>query len=57
LFVFLSILTIMSWPLNVASASSVPPYMIDRNQPARHECSQIKSPCHIPTFARQLTYE
>jgi len=43
--------------MNVASASGVPPYMIDRHQPARHVSTKAKSPCHIPTFANQLTDE
>jgi len=38
-----------SWALNVAAASGVPPYTIDRHQPALHESSKVKSPCHIPT--------
>jgi len=33
------ILMITSWPLNVACASGVPPYMIDPHQPALHESS------------------
>jgi len=41
-------LTITSWPLNVASASSVPPNKINRHQPALYESSKVKSPCHIP---------
>jgi len=45
------ILIITSWLLNVASASSVPPYTIDRHQPALYESWQVKSPCHIPTVA------
>jgi len=49
------ILKITSWPLIVASASSVRPYTIDRHQPACQESSKVKSPCHIPTFASQLT--
>ena len=36
------ILIIMNWPLNGASASSVPPYMIDRHQPALHESSKVE---------------
>ena len=48
---------IPSWPLNVASASGVPPYIIDRHQLARNESSKIKSPCHIPTFSSQLIDE
>jgi len=51
------IVMIMSWPLNVASASSVPPYMINLHQPALHESSRVKSPCHIPTVASQLADE
>ena len=47
----LFILTITSWPLNVASASSVPPYKIDRHQPALYESSKVMSPHHIPTVA------
>jgi len=35
----------------------VSPYTIDRHQPARHESSKVKSPCHIPTFPSQLTAE
>jgi len=49
------ILMMMSWPLNKASASSLPPYMIDRHQPARHQISQVKSSCHIPMFVGHLT--
>ena len=37
------ILMITSWPLNVASASGVPPYTIDRHQPALHESLKVKS--------------
>jgi len=51
------ILMITCWPLNVASASGVPPYMIDRHQPALHESSKVKSHCHIPTVASELTDE
>jgi len=36
------ILMILSWPLNVDSASRVPPYMIDSHQPALHENSKVK---------------
>ena len=42
---------IRSWPLNVASASGVPPYTIDRHQPALYETWKVQSPCHIPTVA------
>jgi len=48
---------ITSWPMNVASASSVPPHTIDCHQPACHESSKVKLTCHIPTFASQLTDE
>jgi len=51
------ILMITGWPLNVAWASGVPPYRIDCHQPAPHQSAQVKSPCHIPTFASQLTDE
>jgi len=47
-----SIHMITSWPLIVASASGVPPYTIDRQQPALHERSKVKSHCHLPTVAR-----
>jgi len=50
-----SIVIIMSWPLNVGSASGIPPYTINCHQPARRESSNIKSPCHNPTVASQLT--
>jgi len=43
--------------MNVASASGVPPHTIDRHQPALHESSMVKSPCHIPTVASWLTDE
>jgi len=36
------ILMITSWPLIVASASGVPPYTIDRHQPALHQSSKVK---------------
>jgi len=49
------ILLVMSWPLTVAS--SMPPYMIDCHQPAQHEGLNVKSRCHIPKFASQLTDE
>ena len=51
------IFKITNWPLNIASAPSVPPYMIGCLQRARPESSKIKSPCYIPTFASQLTDE
>jgi len=35
----------------------MPPYTIDRHQLAQHESSMVMSPCHIPTFASQLTEE
>ena len=40
------ILIITIWPLNVASASGVPCYMIDRHQPALHDSSKVKSHSH-----------
>ena len=52
-----SILMITSSPQNVGSASGVLPYTIDRHQPARHDSSTVKSPCHIPMFLSQLTDE
>ena len=42
------ILMITSWPLNVASASVVPPYTIDHHQPALHEGSKVKSLVPFP---------
>jgi len=45
------ILTIASRPLNVASDSGMPPYKIDRHQPALHESPKVRSPHHIPTVA------
>jgi len=47
----LFILMSTSWPQNAASASCLSPYTIDRYLPALHECSMVKSPCHIPTVA------
>ena len=36
----------------------MPPYTINCHQPrARHESSEEKSPCHMPTVASQLTDE
>jgi len=42
---------ITSWPLNFASSSGVPPYTIDRHQPALHVSSKAKSHCNIPMVA------
>jgi len=49
------ILMIPSWPLKVTSAFRVPPYMIDRHQPALQDISNVNSHCHIPTVASKLT--
>jgi len=38
------ILVINSWPRNVASAASIPPYMIDCHQPALYVCSKVELP-------------
>jgi len=51
------ILMSTSWPQNVASASVMPPYMIDHHQPALHVSSKVKLPCHIPMDASSLTDE
>jgi len=51
------ILKMTSWPLNVAAASGLPPYRIDRHQPGLHESSKVKSHCHIPTVEGWLTDE
>jgi len=34
-----------------SSASGVHPYRVTRHQPALHDSSNVKSHCHIPTFA------
>jgi len=51
------IFMITSSPLNVASASGVPPCTINCHQPASHDSSKAKSPCHICTFPSPLTDE
>jgi hypothetical protein len=51
------ILLITSRPQNVASASGVPSYTIDRHQPALHDSSKLKSPCHICKVISYLTDE
>jgi len=51
------ILTISSWPLNVALASGVPPYRSTANSQSSIWASKVKSPCQIPTVARYLTDE
>ena len=48
---------ITSEPLNLASASSVPPYRMDCHRPKYHESLKVQRPCQIPTFASQLTVE
>jgi len=44
----LFIVTMTSWLQDGASARSLPPYMIDCPQPARHNSWNVQSPCHIP---------
>ena len=51
------ILTISSWPLNVASASGVPPYRSTATSHFSIRASKGNSFCHIHTFARSLTEE
>jgi len=51
------ILMTRSWPRNIFSDSSVPPYMIDRHLPGLHDSSKEKSHCPIPTVASWLTDE
>ena len=51
------IVTITSWPLNAASASSMPPHMIDRHQRALQESSKVKSPHHTTKVVTKLTHE
>jgi len=47
----LFILTILSWPLNVASASCVPPYRSTATSQFSIWASKVKSPRHIPTVS------
>jgi len=42
------ILTMLSWPLNVSSASGVPPYRPTATSQSSIRVSKVKSPCHIP---------
>jgi len=51
------ILTISSGPLNVASASGVPPYRSTATSQFSITASSVESPCHIPTVVSQLTDE
>jgi len=51
------ILTISSWPLNVASAFSVPPYRSTTTSQFSIRAWRVKSPCHIPKVASWLTDE
>jgi len=51
------LLMIMSWHLNLASVSRVPHYTIDCHHPGCHASSKVKSPCHVPMFASELTDE
>ena len=46
------ILMITSWPWNVASACSVPPYQSTATSQFSIKTSNVKSPCHIPTVSR-----
>jgi len=48
---------ITSQPLNVASASGMPPYTFYCQHPALHQSSEVKSGSHIPTVASLLTDE
>jgi len=45
------ILTISSWPLNVASASGVPPYRSTATSQSSIRASKVKAPRHIPTVS------
>jgi len=51
------ILTISSWPLNVASASGVPPYRSTTTSQFSIRASKVKTPCHISPVASWLTDE
>jgi len=56
-FWFPFIITIVSWPLNVASGCCIPPYKIDCHQPVLQESSKVKSPCHSPTVLSQVAVQ
>ena len=45
------ILSISSWPLNVASASGVPPYRFTATSQFSIRAWKVKSPRHIPTVS------
>ena len=45
------ILTIRSWPLNVASASDVPPYRLTATSQLSIRAAKVKSHRHIPTVS------
>jgi len=51
------ILTISSWPLNVALASGVPPHRSTATGQFSIRASKLKSPSHIPTVASYLPDE
>jgi len=51
------ILTISSWPVNVTSASGIPPFQSTATSQFSIRASKVKSPCHIPTVASWLTDE
>jgi len=51
------IVMISSWPQNVALAFGVPPYKSIATSQFCIRASNVKSPCHIPTIASQLTDE
>jgi len=51
------ILLISSWPLNLASASGVPPYRLTATSQFSIRESKVKLPRHIPTVLSQLSDE
>jgi len=51
------ILTISSWPLNVGSASGVPPFRSTATSQFSIRASKVKSPCHIRIVASLLPDE
>jgi len=51
------IFSISSWPLNVASASGVPPYRSTATSQFSIRASKVQSPRHIRTVSSELTNE
>jgi len=51
------ILMSTSWPLNVGSASTVPPYRLTATSQFSIRASEVLSPCHIPKGSGWLSYK